>query len=691
MLQGIYKRITGEHTKRTIPWWVLWDEYIAMLQGKNMSKEGTSSNANFYGDLVSLYSGTSNITVMLKVEAFNSTMPVSYKSRIRMKATGTTKVSFVDLMIPHTINFQDDRLKNKVKAVKRQQDDLGTVDFSTLSDTYNISERLSTFEESYKYFYNAQRSGHATAILRTCIILTGTRGTDFDTTLKDIETYCNAQGMTVTRVTGNIEETLKLVSPFSLANYENVPNGNKIIPPTVLTDELLARMVTYSHGTASYGSMMWGTDIYSNKPILKYPKRSSTSAENWLVAAETGGGKSFFVKMLILQLLTNVNYVGTVNDLEGEEYLPILYLLAAEDPGKVKILNMGEGEGAYFDPVEVLLSGDKEQDADMLKFSQSFTTALFKTLVGKDIMAEYLWAELIVDRGIAHFYTDLDIDAQDQETWARTKGKTIFDVYNSIITVEIPDDNEEAKQAYDIVCVKLREHFDAGPGKVTLFQHRIHFRDIRDTKLLLCSFGMSGKSADLVDKTTMALMQLYTASISHLRSIFAKSQGKFNFKVWEELPRWGDFPDSEKTLKTPLVGGRKLGDINIIITNQPTELVTTDRFGIFDSITSFALGSIGNADTRKKLCSILEIEDMLPELDALEKNRVNAQKKGKAGSEFDDIMSNLYSKAFLVGLDKADFYMGKIMLPANIATSELFMTGVAAQRDTIGQSIGGDQ
>lgn len=671
--------VKGAKQKRTIPWWVLWDEYAAMLQGKNISREGTSMNTNFYGDLVSLYSGTNNITVMYKVSQFNHTMPVSYKAKVRMQAVGSTKISFIDHMIPHVINFQDDQLKTKVRSVQHQKDELGVSDLASLTDTYGIEENLAKFEEAYTYFYGAQRSGHAMAVLRTVIMISGERGPDFDDTVKGVEDYMLTQGIAAERVTGNIESVLKFSSPFSLNRFDDIQHGNKLVQPTVLTDEILSRMVTYSHGTASYGSMQWGTDIYSYKPILKDPKRSSTSAENWLVAAETGGGKSFFVKMLILQLLTNKNYIGTINDLEGDEYLPIVHLLAGEHPDRVMVLDMGEGVGAYFDPVEIILSGDDEQDDDMLKFSQSFVTSLFKTLVGKQVLERYIWATLIIEEGIESFYDSIGVDSTNKDTWVKTRGKTIFDIFESIKKYEVP--NEEVQEAYDIVMARLNKHFGAGQGRAKLFQERIQFSDIRDAKLLLCSFGMAGKSSEIVDETTMALMQLYTASISHLRSIFAKAQGKFNFKVWEELPRWGDFPDSEKTLKTPLVGGRKLGDVNIIITNQPTELVTTDRFGIFDSITSFALGSIGNSETRKRLCEILNIEEMLPELDLLESNRVSEQKKGKAKSEYEDIIGNRYSKAFLVGIDKADYYMGKIILPEHIATSEIFMTGVAAQRD----------
>ena len=41
---------------------------------------------------------------------------------------------------------------------------------------------------------------------------------------------------------------------------------------------------------------------------------------------------------------------------------------------------------------------------------------------------------------------------------------------------------------------------------------------------------MAGKSADTIDPTQMALTQLSAANISHIRSIFSKAKGKFNFR-----------------------------------------------------------------------------------------------------------------------------------------------------------------
>ena len=61
-------------------------------------------------------------------------------------------------------------------------------------------------------------------------------------------------------------------------------------------------------------------------------------------------------------------------DVEGFEYIPLAEYLAIHD--KVVVLNMGEGTGSYYDPVEIFMTGDPNLDSDMYSLSISFTLSL---------------------------------------------------------------------------------------------------------------------------------------------------------------------------------------------------------------------------------------------------------------------------------------------------------------------------
>ena len=234
--------------------------------------------------------------------------------------------------------------------------------------------------------------------------------------------------------------------------------------------------------------------------------------------------------------------------------------------------------------------------------------------------------------------------------------------------------NEEYIDTLDKVVAKLSEYFEPfehGGIRSDVFARRVTLSDIVDAKLLINSFGMEGRSASTVDKTQMTLSQISAANISYIRSIFSKAQGKFNFKVWEEFQRWGQFPGSAVTIKTAITGGRKLGDVNFIITNNVKELLDDDRFAIFDNITSFAIGAIASQSTRTRLCDELSVPSLLPEL-----NRIVSQKGNAETFESDSVIHSKYDKSFLICLDKTVSTIAKVELPSHIANSLIFKTGV---------------
>jgi hypothetical protein len=215
------------------------------------------------------------------------------------------------------------------------------------------------------------------------------------------------------------------------------------------------------------------------------------------------------------------------------------------------------------------------------------------------------------------------------------------------------------------------KYFDPDGTRASVFQEKVVVGDIIDATLVVCSFGMAGKSQQAVDEIQLALMQLGAAQLSHQRSIFSKSQGKFNFKVWEEFQRWGKFPDADKTIGVAVTGGRKLGDVNIIITNDVRQILEDDRFGILSNITSYLIGAIADEQVRADLSSRLSIPHMKRELDAISK----AKKDDNEATDSVGAESPL-TYAFLCGLDRSKYGIVKVILPDIISKSSLFRTGV---------------
>lgn len=136
---------------------------------------------------------------------------------------------------------------------------------------------------------------------------------------------------------------------------------------------------------------------------------------------------------------------------------------------------------------------------------------------------------------------------------------------------------------------------------------------------------------------------------------------------------------SEKTLGVALTGGRKLGDVNIIVTNEVAKLLDDDKFNIFSNITSFLCGAIGDSKVRSDFCNRLSIPNMLPALDLIAKNRRDPNDDTKDSDT--NAKSSKYQYAFLCGLDRTKFSVVSMNLPTHLANSPLFKTGVQADLD----------
>lgn len=691
------------HKKRTMSFVKLWDEVLSALITKNESETGELRHAPYYMDLKGFYSDEDNVTYMYTIDGYPSELEISYRTTLRRECKDGVRMSFVSTFEKHQIPWNSPQMKAKLRTWQLLETDEDTIDAYNLHSNLAILDGQQWRRDSLTYLSEAEiRRKRKTFKFRSVMFISGKRGENFDDTVKEVTNLCKILGIKLTRVMLNIQDYLSVFSPFSLSYNEDVL---KQVGSNVVTDELLARYNTYSQGQIGKRGVYWGTDIYSSFPCLKQVKKTTEDPENWLITAETGGGKSFFVKCLVLQLLASKRFNGTIMDIEGFEYLPIAYYVSNKE--KVVIVNMAEGTGSYFDPVEIVLTGDPELDKDMYGLSTSFTLSLFKTFLG-DIQDQDEWVDIVINDAVSLNYTKAGVYVDDMSTWHKSKGLTVFDVYNTLKSLLTDGDasraissqftqslyeermgvgkalsdndvnrliasNEGYQRAVEMAIAKVSRYFEPSGTRRSLLKSRISVSEIRDAKLVICSFGMAGKSEQAVDKIQMAMMQLCAANISHLRSVFSKHSGKFNFKLWEEFQRWGGFPDADKTINVALTGGRKLGDVNIIVTNKVRDMLQDDRFGIFSNITSLAIGCIWDAEVRSELCTRLSIKNMEPELERL----VVENKDLESYSDGDSILNNPYSKAFLIGLDKTVYSISRMSIPDEIASSDLFRTGIS--------------
>lgn len=651
---------------------LLYDDLIFSSRVKNdtyMGRKLPKRSDRIGVDFVATYDGD-RVTYYYLVHEYPSELMINFKTRLRAECGEDVRVNFLNHMRGYKLDWDSPLMRSRLRTMKKvgEDNDESDVDAYNLHRSVNALDKQVRVEESLAYLAVADKK-RARSMLRTSMLMTisGIKGEEFDTSVERIEGVCKSLGIGVDRVIYDIPLLLEYFSPFS---RKESGGGGRVVHTQVLTDEILARMVAYEQGTLGVRGVSFGNDIFTKFPVMKMVKRKEDVAENWLVAGETGSGKSHLLKDIILQLI-GLNFNGTIMDVEGFEYIPLANFLSHNS--NVVVINVAEGSGRYFDPVEIpRITGIEDIDKDLMKMSVDFTLAKLNTLLGK-VCNESIWVDIIINDAVTEVYLRNGI-TEERETWHLSEGLTLFDVYEMlyILKEEGYRSNEEYQVAGEMVLAVLSKYFDSGGTRSGYFTERVRVSEIMDADLVICSFGMAGKSSQAVDATQLALMQIDAAVLSHQRSIFSKLKGKYNFKLWEEFQRWGKFPDAEKTLGVALTGGRKLGDVNIIITNKLSELLDGDKFGIFDNITSFLIGAIGDSKVREDVCKRLSIEYMLKELDEIalaKKDEDEYKDKGDTGN-------SKYRYSFLCGLDRSKYGVVKVLLPDELGESSLFKTGV---------------
>lgn len=654
----------------------LYDNLVYTNMVKNDTSEVVKMQADddhIAVDQMGMYQDNS-VTFFYLLEQLPNFLHVDFKTRLRRECKGDTRIIFINRISPHKIAWNSPEMQSKLRILSNNASEVESQNVTAFNMHSELSavRRNEWIQESLQYLTTADVDrNRALFKMSMLVMVTGTRGEDFDASVKSIEAYAEHLGITLTRVLYNIPEVLAYFSPWG----QKLINDNRASYPTfVVPDEILARFNTYSQGTLGKAGISFGVDIYSMFPVLKKVKATREDAENWLISAETGGGKSYFVKSLLLQLLAQ-GYNGTIMDVEGFEYLPMAKMLS--NSLSVRVINMAEGQGGYFDPVEIPIysAATLEEATQLRQNSLEFTLSIMRVLLGQ-AYNEDVYLSVVLDDAVSAAYRKRGVTS-NRMTWENSRGMTLYDVYASLKDLQSSDShNDDYLNALEKAIALTGKYFEPSGTRSSLFKNRISVGDIIDADLVICSFGMAGKSQTTVDEVQMALMQLGAAQLSHQRSVFSKNKGKFNFKLWEEFQRWGKFPGSDKTLGVALTGGRKLGDVNIIITNVIAELLGEDRFNVFSNVTSFLIGAINDSKVRAEACERLSVPHMLPELNAI--STVRSGKDEETGTHKQE---SIYRYSFLCGLDKTKYAITKVMLPPNLAKSELFRTGVESDMD----------
>lgn len=591
------------------------------------------------------------------------------------------RIDFYTYSEPHKIDWSSPEMVNRVRVWREfaeKQDSKNVFDYRESKTDADNKQRIIM---STKYL-NESELKYKRTLCRTFFIIKVTADRNREDmvnmmdTIRSMKELLNASyGIKVKELRVNMLGWLRAISPFYLENNKEVMSK---IPKKIMTDDNLANFDSIKQGKVGDNGIPIAIDVESGMAILHKFKENTSDADNALIAAETGSGKTYLMLPMINYLLAD-GLKGTIMDYEGDEYTNYVNYIRAANKEDVCIISVGKNSENYFDPCRIPeRTGVYDIDVEAKRMSIAYIMLMFQKMVSCSEELSNSQSK-IISLAIQRMHDSAGI-TEDMNTWSeRSKELSLEMVYSEIKDMVNkkefydPDGGNKLHKAGEDIIEAVSIFFEEGEAYSGTFKKPIGLNEIYRAKLVLFSFGMKGQMTGLVDKRVIALKQLSVSYVNTLISNHCKYVMNIcNFKVWEESQRWFEVAGSSEIIINEITGGRKRGDINFIVTNNLGELLDTkNRLGdtLTQNIQHYFIGSIPKRSTREKFCEEFNLWDILGDL-----NKIAEQGKKREKTNNKKVGSK-YRHAFCFVFADGSKPVGRVELPKAISGSHIFDKG----------------
>lgn len=577
--------------------------------------------------------------------------------REAMSLKKTTYPVYVNFRIqgtPHIINWDSSEMRERRRQWANWERNKKAAD-TKFADAKTRS--ISAFEEwrmkSWDYVQNAEdRKVQLVDCEITVEIATDGNTLEHKHSLLDVckefEQWCAKNSIKIKKVRNNIMDFLQYTSVTSLnkrtASAKQVMNR-------VLSSEILADMTSYVPGKMNDIGVLFGIDMSTGMAVYKSMVRPSGDAENFLVIAETGGGKSFYMKAITLQMAIN-GFHQVVLDIDGE-YQPVAKALDGV------IINMSKAAGLYFDSTVIGdLTGDPIIDAALLKDSRVVTSNIFDILCDPENGMTTTETKLFNDAYIKLF-NRYGISEADPQTWKKSKALSFHRLYQEICELSNDPAYDNYKDELRAFIDKLCIYLDPSGFRAYLFQKPIDLADILSQRKTLPMFidivlnlESSGEGKANIETLIKQLTATYLVT---LVTNYFKSRHEFSVHYIEEYQRYASSPGVESLVVYMITGNRKRNAATFVISNSPKSLLSmgsASNQAIVDNINNFIIGRVKETAI-EDVCHSFGLDNCIADLQAI---------------------ADKYKHCFLLKINNKDTTIVKQSLPKSLVDSPLFKT-----------------
>ncbi|MDO7785814.1 VirB4 family type IV secretion system protein [Desulforamulus aquiferis] len=200
------------------------------------------------------------------------------------------------------------------------------------------------------------------------------------------------------------EQTQAFLETWSAGTYK--PDFYKAWPGRLIDEEALSVLNPFLDGSLTEERGLYMGNRVSDQSFVHIVLKRGDLNKNFIVLGESGGGKSTFLKALVVTLLLE-GYKVYVLDVDGE------YEKLCKKIGGVWV-DHNPGSGKYFDPLKIPRPfGKPEEDAGRLMEVSSKLQRTISLLAGGISPEE----RNVIDRALVATWKDSEIDPDDQSTW----------------------------------------------------------------------------------------------------------------------------------------------------------------------------------------------------------------------------------------------------------------------------------
>lgn len=474
---------------------------------------------------------------------------------------------------------------------------------------------------------------------------------------KEMEQWMAKNGIKFKKVKNNIMDFLKYTSITSLD-----PNTKaaKQVMNRVLSSEILAGMVGYVPGKINDTGVLFGIDMTTGMAVYKNMVRKGGDAENFLVIAETGGGKSYYMKALTIQMAIN-GFHQVVLDIDGE------YIPAAKQLDGV-IINMSKSAGLYFDSTVIGdLTGDDSVDIALLEDSRTTTENIFNILCDTETGMTSTEVKLFND-AYTNMFKRFGIAPSDKTTWQNSKQLSFHILYQEIIALTGKPEYKAYEVELRAFIDKLFVYFDPNGIRAYMFKKPIILSEILSHKSNLPMFidivlNLESNSAGKTNVEALIKQSTATYLVTLVTNYF-KSRHEFSIHYIEEYQRYSASPGVESLVVYMITGNRKRNAATFIISNSPTALLKIENpanQAIIDNINNYIIGKI-KPTVIEDVCHSFSLDNCVADLRAISTDP-------------------LYKNTFILKINGQDTTIVKQCLPADVSNGPIFKTRDTEKRE----------